>query len=51
VRAPLQATVGQIAVEEGELVRAGQTLAILEAMKMEHVVAAEASGRVAAVAI
>src|SRR5579859_1036004 len=50
VRAPLQATVGQIAVEAGELVRAGQTLAILEAMKMEHVVAAETSGRVAAIA-
>ncbi len=50
VRAPLQATVGSISVVEGDLVRAGQTLAILEAMKMEHVVAAEASGRVAAVA-
>jgi acetyl/propionyl-CoA carboxylase alpha subunit/acetyl-CoA carboxylase carboxyltransferase component len=50
MRAPLQATVGQIAVTEGDLVRVGQTLAILEAMKMEHVVAAEASGRVAAVA-
>jgi len=50
VRAPLQATVGQIAVEEGDLVRAGQTLLILEAMKMEHVVAADASGRVAAIA-
>jgi acetyl/propionyl-CoA carboxylase alpha subunit/acetyl-CoA carboxylase carboxyltransferase component len=50
VRAPLQATVGSISVVEGDLVRAGQTLAILEAMKMEHVVTAEASGRVAGVA-
>jgi acetyl/propionyl-CoA carboxylase alpha subunit/acetyl-CoA carboxylase carboxyltransferase component len=50
VRAPLQATVGQITVKEGDLVRVGEVLAILEAMKMEHVVAAEASGRVAAVA-
>jgi acetyl/propionyl-CoA carboxylase alpha subunit/acetyl-CoA carboxylase carboxyltransferase component len=50
VRAPLQATVGQIAVKEGDLVRVGEVLAILEAMKMEHVVAAEASGRVAAIA-
>ena len=49
VRAPLQATVGQIAVKEGDLVRVGEVLAILEAMKMEHVVAAEASGRVAAI--
>jgi len=46
-RAPLQATVGVIEVAEGDLVRPGQTLAILEAMKMEHVVAAIESGRVA----
>ena len=51
VGAPLQATVGQIEVLEGELVRAGQTLAILEAMKMEHVVVAPASGRVARIAV
>ena len=38
VLAPLQATVGSIEVAVGDLVRAGQPLAILEAMKMEHVV-------------
>jgi acetyl/propionyl-CoA carboxylase alpha subunit/acetyl-CoA carboxylase carboxyltransferase component len=46
VPAPLQSTVGSIEVAEGEVVRPGQTLAILEAMKMEHVVAAGTGGRV-----
>ena len=50
VVAPLQATVGVIEVSEGELVRPGQTLAILEAMKMEHVVAATEGGRVIRIA-
>ncbi len=51
VRAPLQATVGVLEVSAGDLVRPGQTLAILEAMKMEHVVAAAIGGRVARVAV
>jgi acetyl/propionyl-CoA carboxylase alpha subunit len=46
VLAPLQATVGSIEVAAGDLVRAGQTLAILEAMKMEHVVESPIDGRV-----
>ncbi|HYG27931.1 MAG TPA: carboxyl transferase domain-containing protein [Caulobacteraceae bacterium] len=50
VPAPLQSTVGSIEVAEGDLVAAGQTLAILEAMKMEHVVVAESGGRVVRVA-
>jgi len=50
VCAQLQATVGRISVSEGELVRPGQELAILEAMKMEHVVAAPLGGRVARIA-
>ncbi len=45
-RAPLQATLIVLEVAEGALVRAGQTVAILEAMKMEHVIAAPVSGRV-----
>ena len=45
--APLQATLGAIEVAQGDLVRPGQTLAILEAMKMEHVVVAPVGGRVA----
>jgi acetyl/propionyl-CoA carboxylase alpha subunit/acetyl-CoA carboxylase carboxyltransferase component len=47
VEAPLQATVGVLEAGPGQRVRAGETLAILEAMKMEHVVAAPTSGRVA----
>jgi acetyl-CoA carboxylase carboxyltransferase component/biotin carboxyl carrier protein len=50
VVAGLQATVGSIEVAPGDLVRLGQTLAILEAMKMEHVVAAPFAGRVVALA-
>ncbi len=51
VLAPLQATVGSLTVAAGDRVRRGQTLAILEAMKMEHVVAAPFSGEVAALAV
>ena len=50
VTASLQATVGALEVAEGEAVRAGQSVAILEAMKMEHVVAAPISGVVARIA-
>jgi acetyl/propionyl-CoA carboxylase alpha subunit/acetyl-CoA carboxylase carboxyltransferase component len=50
VLAPLQATLGTIEATPGDLVREGQTLVILEAMKMEHVVAAPFSGRVARIA-
>jgi len=50
-RAPLAATVGAISVAEGDLVRPGQPLAVLEAMKMEHLVCAEAGGRVLAIAV
>ncbi len=42
--APMQATVVALDVREGDAVRAGQRVAILEAMKMEHLVAAEAGG-------
>jgi acetyl/propionyl-CoA carboxylase alpha subunit len=47
VEAPLQATVGLYECEVGDLVRPGQTLAVLEAMKMEHVVVAPCGGRIA----
>lgn len=48
--APLSATVGSIAVSEGDLVRPGQALAVLEAMKMEHLVNAPSGGRVLRIA-
>jgi hypothetical protein len=40
----MQAVVVSLRVEVGQKVAAGQTLAILEAMKMEHIVTAEESG-------
>ena len=50
ISAPLQATVGVIEVAVGDLVAAGQPVAVLEAMKMEHLVHAHASGRVVKIA-
>ncbi|MGY8664048.1 carboxyl transferase domain-containing protein [Bradyrhizobium sp. UFLA05-109] len=46
VAAPLQGTVVAIQVGEGEIVRPGQQLAVIESMKMEHLVMAEQGGRV-----
>ncbi|WP_419319639.1 carboxyl transferase domain-containing protein [Caulobacter sp. ErkDOM-E] len=50
VAAPLAATVGAIEAVEGDLVRPGQALAVLEAMKMEHLVHATSGGRVLKIA-
>ncbi len=44
VRSPLQGTIVSISVEEGAIVPRGGQLAIMEAMKMEHVITAEAPG-------
>ena len=46
IRAPMQAVVVGIRAEVGQRVLAGQTLIVLEAMKMEHLVAADQGGRV-----
>lgn len=43
LRAPLQGTVINILAAPGETVRAGQALMVMEAMKMEHAIAAENS--------
>jgi len=51
VRAPLQGTIVSIDVRDGELVSAGQPLLVMEAMKMEHVIAAETSGVVKRLAV
>jgi len=51
VVAPLQALVGAVEVVEGDLVRPGQAVAVLEAMKMEHLVHAEVGGRVVRIAV
>ena len=42
--APMPGTVVRVAVAEGDTVTAGQTVLVLEAMKMEHVVAAPTDG-------
>ncbi|HEY1427049.1 MAG TPA: biotin carboxylase N-terminal domain-containing protein, partial [Caulobacteraceae bacterium] len=46
LRAPLQGTIVSLAVGIGDPVRAGQTVAIMESMKMEHVIAAHVAGYV-----
>jgi len=46
VRAPMMGRLMEVSVHVGDAVRAGQTLAILDAMKMEHVVASDQDGRV-----
>ncbi|GAA6189326.1 carboxyl transferase domain-containing protein [Litorivita sp. NS0012-18] len=47
--APMQATVIAVLPAAGDRVQAGQEIAILEAMKMEHVITAEVSGRISAI--
>ncbi|MGC3983378.1 MAG: acetyl-CoA carboxylase biotin carboxylase subunit [Pseudorhodoferax sp.] len=47
VTAPLTGRIVEVAVREGEQVAAGQRLAVLEAMKMEHQLTAPVAGRVA----
>lgn len=44
VIAPIQATVARIEVAPGQSIAAGSPVAVLEAMKMEHMVLAETSG-------
>lgn len=46
VTAPMQATVVDLRVKEGDLVSKGQIVALLEAMKMEHTIEAPVSGRI-----
>ena len=46
IRAPLTGRVVDIAVELNALVKPGQTVAVLDAMKMEHAIVAECAGRV-----
>ncbi|MCF4167105.1 acetyl/propionyl/methylcrotonyl-CoA carboxylase subunit alpha [Zavarzinia compransoris] len=46
---PMPGLIVSINVEEGEEVKAGQTLAVVEAMKMENVLKAERDGKVAKV--
>lgn len=49
VKAPMPGLVVRVLVDEGDTVRAGQGLVVLEAMKMENELKAPAEGRVARV--
>jgi acetyl/propionyl-CoA carboxylase alpha subunit/acetyl-CoA carboxylase carboxyltransferase component len=51
IPAPIQGTIVQVDVAEGERVRADQPLLVMEAMKMEHVIAAGITGVVRRVAV
>jgi acetyl-CoA carboxylase carboxyltransferase component len=51
VASPMHATVVRVAVEARDAVGAGQTVVVLESMKMEHVVAAPVDGVVAQVLV
>ncbi|HEX2069301.1 MAG TPA: biotin/lipoyl-containing protein, partial [Actinomycetota bacterium] len=51
IAAPMQGTILQVVVEEGQEVAAGDTLCILEAMKMENHIVATRDGTVAEVAV
>src|SRR5262249_50035440 len=50
VAAPMQGKVVSISVSQGDAVRKGAPVAVLEAMKMEHLVGASISGRVHSIA-
>jgi biotin carboxyl carrier protein len=45
----MNGSVVEVRVQEGEFVEAGQTLLVLESMKMQHQLTASISGRVEAV--
>ena len=51
LRAPLQGTVITVSATVGEAVRGGQTLFVMESMKMEHEIAADVSGVVREVTV
>ena len=46
VRCPMPGLIVSIAVAEGQEVKAGETLAVIEAMKMENVLRAERDGSI-----
>ncbi len=51
VRAPMPGLVVRVEVEVGDVVKAGQGVAIVEAMKMENELKAESAGRVVRIAV
>jgi acetyl/propionyl-CoA carboxylase alpha subunit/acetyl-CoA carboxylase carboxyltransferase component len=51
IEAPIQGTVLSLAAAEGDLLRAGQPVLVMEAMKMEHVVSAPTGGALLHIAV
>ncbi len=51
ITAPLPGTILEITVKEGDEVKTGDKLAILEAMKMENTIMADAGGKIKAVKV
>jgi acetyl-CoA carboxylase biotin carboxylase subunit len=51
IAAPMPGKVAQLLVKKGEVVKKGQPLAVLEAMKMEHTLSAPADAKVADVEV
>ncbi|MFO1159097.1 MAG: carboxyl transferase domain-containing protein [Reyranellaceae bacterium] len=49
VASPIQGTIVAINVEEGQAVRSGQHVAVIEAMKMEHLISAPHAGIIRAI--
>lgn len=51
VTAPLQGTILEIAVKEGDTVKAGDILVVIEAMKMENEIVAPSDGTVDSISV
>ncbi|MBW9201027.1 biotin/lipoyl-binding protein [Bacteroidales bacterium SW299] len=51
VKSPLPGVILEIKVKEGDVVKRGQTLVVLEAMKMENDIKADRDGKVTAVKV
>lgn len=51
VKAPLPGTILQIFVKEGDIVKSGDKLLVMEAMKMENNITADTEGKVTAVKV
>lgn len=51
VTAPMPGTILGVSVKEGEVVKAGQTIFVLEAMKMESDIVAPVNGTVSGIAV
>ena len=51
IRAPMNGRLVAVAIEEGDIVEAGQRLAVVEAMKMEHALVAPHAGVVRDLAV